>query len=80
MKSWFLEIKYLCRPKDWNIGKYGYIGTWILRIYRKYRRNINGYFDKNIDRREIVQNSWKYLENLKKNDKISKNTHIKVLL
>ena len=23
--------------KDQNIGKYGYIGNWILRIYRKYR-------------------------------------------
>ena len=58
-----------------------YIDTWILRIYWKYRRNIDGYFDKNIDRREIVQNSWKCLENFyKKNDKISKNTHIKVLL
>ena len=57
-----------------------YIDTWILRIYWIYRINIDEYFDKNIDRREIVQNSWKYLENLKKNDKISKNTHIKVLL
>ena len=23
--------------KEQNIGNYGYIGTWILRIYRKYR-------------------------------------------
>ena len=57
-----------------------YIDTWILRIYWIYRININEYFDKNIDR-IIVQNSWKCLENFyKKNDKISKNTHIKVLL
>ena len=31
---------------DWNIDKYGYIGTWILWIYQKYQRNINGYFEK----------------------------------
>ena len=24
--------------KDQNIGKYGYIGNWILRKYRKYRK------------------------------------------
>ena len=39
----------------WNIGKHGYIGTWILRIYRK-----------NVSKMKIIQNSWKYLENSKK--------------
>ena len=24
--------------KEQNIGNYGYIGTWILRKYRKYRK------------------------------------------
>ena len=33
----------------WNIGKYRYISTWILEIYRKYRINIDEYFNKNID-------------------------------
>ena len=40
--------------KDWNIGFYGYIGTSILRIYRKYRRNIGGYFFINIDGVKII--------------------------
>ena len=40
---------------------------------------MNEYFDKNIDRTKMIQNSWKCLENFKKN-KISKNTHIKVIL
>ena len=35
--------------KDENIGFDGYIGTWILRIYRIYRRYIDGYFYMNID-------------------------------
>ena len=26
------------RVKDQNIGKHGYIGNWILRKYRKYRK------------------------------------------
>ena len=65
----------------WNIGKYGYIGTWILRLYRKYRRNIGEYFDKNFSEVKIIQNSLKYLEKLQKqNDKISKKTHVKVNL
>ena len=51
--------------KVWNIGKHGYIDE---------------YFHKNIDQTEIVQNSWKCLEKLKKNDKINKNTSIKVIL
>lgn len=41
----------------WNIGKYEYIDTWIWRIYRKYQRNIDGYFDKNIGKLKIIQNS-----------------------
>ena len=24
-----------CKTKEQNIGNHGYIGTWILRIYRK---------------------------------------------
>ena len=35
--------------KDENIGFDGYIGTWILRIYRIYRRYIDEYFYINID-------------------------------
>ena len=30
-------------------------------------------------RRKIIQNSWKYLKIFQKNDKISKNTYIKVI-
>ena len=36
-------------PKVENIGFDRYIGTWILRIYRIYRRYISGYFYMNID-------------------------------
>lgn len=36
-----------------------------LRFY-KYIGNIVGYFDKNIDKVEIVQNSWKYFKKLQK--------------
>ena len=35
--------------KDKNIGFDGYIGTWILRIYRRYQRYISGYFYMNIN-------------------------------
>ena len=35
--------------KDENIGFDGYIGTWILWMYRIYRRYIGGYFYMNID-------------------------------
>ena len=48
------------------LGFYGYIG------------NIGKYFDKNISKVKIIQNSWKYLEKIK-NHKINKNTHIKVI-
>ena len=36
-----------------------------LRFY-EYIGNIGGYFDKNIDKVEIVLNSWKYLKKLQK--------------
>ena len=45
------------------LGFFGYIGK---------------YFDKNISKVKIIQNSWKYLEKIK-NHKINKNTHIKVI-
>ena len=43
--------------KDGNIGFDGYIGTWILRIYRRY---IGEYFYMNIDISEINKNTLKY--------------------
>ena len=33
--STFLKVMTI---KEQNIGIYGYIGTWILRKYRKYRK------------------------------------------
>ena len=42
-KNWSLKP-----PKVVNIGFDGYIGTWVLRIYRIYRRYIGGYFYINI--------------------------------
>ena len=39
--------------KGENIGFNGYIGTWILRIYRIYWRYIGGYFYMNINISEI---------------------------
>ena len=51
----------------------------VLRFYG-YIGNIGGYFDKNIGKMKIIQNSWKYLEKLqKKNDKINKNTYVKII-
>ena len=77
MRRKLFKIQYvIC--KVWNIGKYGYIDTWILQIYRKYRRNIGGYFDKNINK----TNYSKFMEifgETPKNDKINKNTHVKVI-
>ena len=32
-----LILKIRVRGKEQNIGNYGYTGTWILWIYRKYR-------------------------------------------
>ena len=31
-----LSLKDMFGSKEQNIGNYGYIDTWILRIYRKY--------------------------------------------
>ena len=57
---------------DENINKYGYINTWILRIYKKilvkYRWNQN------------YSKLMKMLEKTPKDRKISKNTHVKVIL
>ena len=50
-------------PKDENIGFDGYIGTWFLRIYRRY---IGGYFYMNIDILEINKNTLKFTEILSK--------------
>ena len=40
-----ISVGHLTKPnaslgnlKDQNIGKHGYIGNWILRKYRKYRK------------------------------------------
>ena len=44
-------------PNDENIGNHGYIGTSILKIRRKYRRNVSGYFFTNISGTKIIQNS-----------------------
>ena len=48
--------------------------------FYKYIKNIGGYFDKNIGKTKIIQNSWNCLENIQKNDKISNYTHVKVIL
>ena len=42
-------------------------------------KNIDGYLNKNINKAKIIQNSWKHLEKLQKNDKINKNKHVKVI-
>ena len=34
--SRFENVEDFGKSKEQNIGNYGYIGTWILRIYRKY--------------------------------------------
>ena len=44
-------------PNNENIGNHGYIGTSILKIHRKYRRNVGGYFFTNISGMKIIQNS-----------------------
>ena len=49
----------LIAAKDGNIGFDGYIGTWILRIYRRY---ISGYFYMNIDISKINKNTLKFME------------------
>ena len=50
---YFLKNMEDTETKDENIGFDGYIGIWILRIYRIYRRYIGGYFYMNIDISEI---------------------------
>ena len=57
--------------KDENIGFGGYIGNWILRIYRIYRRYIGGYFYMNIDISEINKNTFKLMETLYKSVKMT---------
>ena len=44
-------------PNNENIGNHGYIGTSILKIHQKYRRNFGRYFFTNIDGAKIIQNS-----------------------
>ena len=53
------KIKRMCcaTPNDENISNHGYIGTSILKIHRKYRRNVGGYFFTNISGMKIIQNS-----------------------
>ena len=48
---------------DQNTGFYGYIGNWILWIYRIYRRYIGGYFYINIDKIKINKNKNILIEN-----------------
>ena len=57
--------------KDEKIGVDGYIGTWILWIYRIYRRYISGYFYMNIDILEINKNTLKLMETLYKSVKMT---------
>ena len=60
-----MSIYHVLMTKEQNISIYGYIGTWILRKYRKYRKiseNIGGYFDKNIDNAKINKNILKFME------------------
>ena len=57
--------------KDENIGFDGYIGNWILRIYRIYRRYIGGYFYMNIDISEINKNTLKLMKTLYKSVKMT---------
>ena len=45
-----------------NIGFDGYIGTYILWIYRIYRRYIGGYFFMNIDISKINKNTLKFIK------------------
>ena len=56
------------RGKDGNISFGGYIGTWILRIYRRY---ISGYSYMNIDISEISKNTLKFIEILSKSVKMT---------
>ena len=71
--SWYEQMKISVNTNILVLEFYEY-------IYWKYWYNINRYFDKNINKAKIIQNSWKYLEKTSKNNKISKNAHVKVIL
>ena len=58
----------LAESKDGNIGFDGYIGTLILRIYRRY---IGGYFYMSINISEINKNTLKFMEILSKSVKMT---------
>ena len=48
--TWLYAMFKILDSTDISVlGFYGYIGTWILRIYRIYRRYIGGYFYMNIN-------------------------------
>ena len=67
----FSMLRMPLHTKDENIGFDGYIGNWILRIYRIYRRYIGGYFYMNIDISEINKNTLKLMETLYKSVKMT---------
>ena len=54
--------------KDGNIGFDGYIGTWILRTYRRY---LGEYFYMNNDTSEINKNTLKFMEIISKSVKMT---------
>ena len=66
-KNIFEKNKYL-PLKDGNICFDGYIGTWILQIYRRY---IGGYFYMKIDISEINKNTLKFMKILYKSVKMT---------
>ena len=68
---WLMNVNICVSIKDENIGFDGYIGNWILRIYRIYRRYIGGYFYMNIDISEINKNTLKMMEILYKSVKMT---------
>ena len=59
------------RIKVKNIDFDGYIGTWILRIYRIYPKYISGYFYMNIDILEINKNTLKFMKIFSKSAKMT---------
>ena len=76
----YFHVGIIGLSKVWNISKHGYIGTWILQIYKKYWRNIGGYF---LHKYRWGKNYSKFmgmLEKTLKSDKISKNIHVKFIL
>ena len=57
------ELRKTCASnKDGNIGFDAYINTWILWIYRIYRRYIGRYFYMNINISKINKNTLKFME------------------